>query len=207
MPLRSLPARLPGAVNPLHAVAQVERTLPGLAPAMQRALALVDLGEQSRAEAAEELGVSEPELARLLASGRKALRRTVAELPAGGWCERAERLISDRMDGVLTPAGEARLEAHLRGCERCATHEQRLVQAHDLLVVACLEAHPATPPLAAAPAAELRVVVPPAGTGEAPGERGVSPRVWHTAFVLALLLAIAAVALAVLGATGVVSVP
>lgn len=207
MPLRSLPARLPGPVNPVHAVAQVEHALPGLGPALHRALALVDLGAQPRAEVAEELGIPEPELARLLASGRKALRRTVAELPAGGWCERAERLISDRMDGVLTPAGHARLEAHLRSCERCATHEQRLVQAHDRLVDAYLEAHPAAPPLATVPAAELRAVEPLAEAGEAPGQQGVSPRVWHAAFVLAVLLVLAAVVLAVLGVSGVVSVP
>jgi hypothetical protein len=207
MLLRSLPARLPGPVDPVHAVALVERMLPGLGPGARRALALVDLGARPRAEAAEELGVAEPELSRLLAWGRKALRRRVAELPAGGWCERAERLIYDRMDGVLTPAGEARLEAHLPGCERCATHEQRLVQAHDLLVDAYLAAHPATPTVAAVPAAELRVVEPPAEAVDVTSRSAVSPRVWHMAFVLAVLLALAAVVLAVLGATGILPVP
>src|SRR5213082_254317 len=106
-------------------------------------------GARPRAQAAGELGVSEPELSRLLAVARKALRRTVAQLPAGGWCERAERLISDRLDGTLAPAGEARLDSHLLGCERCAIHEQRLVQAHDRLVEAYLEAHSPRPALAA----------------------------------------------------------
>jgi hypothetical protein len=207
--LRSLPARLPGPVNPVRAVAHLERTLPALAPAAHRALALVDLGACPRAEAAEELGIPEPELSRLLASGRKALRRTVAELPAGGWCERAEWLISERMDGVLTAPGEARMEAHLRGCGRCATHEQRLVQAHDLMVEAYLEAHPPAPAAAAVPApAELRVVEAPAEAGiVVPSDRAVSRRAWLVALLLAVLLALAAVVLAVLDATGVVSLP
>jgi anti-sigma factor RsiW len=132
----------------------------------------------------------------------------VAELPAGGWCERAERLISDRMDGVLNAAGEARLEAHLHGCERCATHEQRLVQAHDLMVKSYLEARRSAPAAAAVAApAELRVVEPPAEAGIVPSERGVSRRVWLVALLFAVLLALAAVVLAVLGATGVVSLP
>jgi len=42
-PLRSVPASLPGPVNPVHALAQVERALPDLAPDARRALALVDL--------------------------------------------------------------------------------------------------------------------------------------------------------------------
>jgi len=203
-PLRSVPASLPGPVNTVHALAQVERALPDLVPDARRALALVGLGSRPRAEAAGELGVSEPELSRLLAAARKALRRTVAQLPAGGWCERAERLISDRLDGALAAAGEARLDSHLLGCERCATHEQRLVQAHDLLVEAYLDAHPPRPALAASAkppaAAELRVVESP--DGRAPTLRG-----WHIAFVVGVLLALAAVVLAILGATGAVHVP
>jgi len=202
-PLRSVPASLPGPVNPVHALAQVERALPDLAPDARRALALVDLGSRPRAEAAGELGVSEPELSRLLAAARKALRRTVAQLPAGGWCERAERLISDRLDGALAAAGEARLDSHLLGCERCATHEQRLVQAHDLLVEAYLDTHAPRPALAASatrPAGELRVVEPP-------DERAPSLRGWHFAFVIGLLLALAAVVLALLAVTGAVHVP
>jgi len=202
-PLRSVPASLPGPVNTVHALAQVERALPDLVPDARRALALVGLGSRPRAEAAGELGVSEPELSRLLAAARKALRRTVAQLPAGGWCERAERLISDRLDGALAAAGEARLDSHLLGCERCATHEQRLVQAHDRLVEAYLEAHSPRPALAASatrPAAELRVV-------ESLDERAPSLRGWHIAFVVGVLLVLAAVVLAILGATGAVHVP
>jgi Putative zinc-finger len=218
-PLRSVPARLPGPVNPVHAIAQVARVLPDLAPEARRALALVDLGARPRTEAAIELGVAEHELSRLLSAGRKALRRTVAQLPAGGWCERAERLISDRIDGVLAPAGEARLTAHLRGCDRCATHEQRLVQGHDVLVQTYLEAHPPAPavaPKAAAGPAEVRLVEVPAGSAEArpeaggmagdTGDRMVSLRGWRVAFLVGALLALAAVVLALLSATGAVHV-
>ena len=42
-----------------------------------------------------------------LARARKALRRTLAALPGSGWCERAERLISDRIDGALADARRA----------------------------------------------------------------------------------------------------
>ncbi len=55
-------------------------------------------------DAARELAVEQSTLAEALATGRKALRRTLEPLPAGGWCERAERLISDRLDGGLDGA-------------------------------------------------------------------------------------------------------
>lgn len=196
--LRSVAAGVPGPANPVLAVAEVERVLPGLRPDAQRALALVDLGSASRDEAGAELGLSAAELSSLLAAARKALRRTVAPLPAGGWCERAERLISDRIDGALTPTGATRLDAHLRSCQRCRTHEQRLVQAHDRLVAAYLEAHAPAPALvsAAPPAAELRVVE------ATESEAKVSPRVWHAAFVLGVLLVVAGVVLALLAVSG-----
>jgi Putative zinc-finger len=188
-PLRSVPARLPGPVDPEHALAVVERVLPELRPEAQRALALVELVERPRAEVGD--------VGPLLAEGRKALRRTVAQLPADGWCERAERLISDRLDGALSPAGEARLEAHLRGCERCEAHERGLAQAHDRLVIAYLDAYPPAPS-AAPPLAELRVVEP------ITGDRA---RAWHAAFVVGILLAVAVVVLALLAVTGAVHAP
>jgi hypothetical protein len=143
---------------PLRSVdglAPVEKRLPGLDPEAQRALALVSLAGRPRAEAAGELGVSEAELSRLLAAGRKALRRTIAPLPSGGWCERAERLISDRIDGALAPQSRARLDAHLRACERCATHERKLAEAHGLL----LEARAPTSPPSLAVLLALAVLV------------------------------------------------
>jgi hypothetical protein len=186
-------------VNPVHALAQVEATLPALGSQCQRALALVDLAGRTRGEAATELGLPEPELSKLLADGRKALRRTLEALPSGGWCERAERLISDRLDGALTPSGGARLDAHMRSCERCAMHELKLVQAHDLLVESFLAEHaPAGPRAvaASAPAAELRVVGDVTLT---PDEARGLPVAWRAALVIAVLLVLAIAALALVG--------
>jgi putative zinc finger protein len=146
-PLRSVPARPAGPVGRPQALAVVEERLPDLAPAARRALALVALVGVSREQTGRELGVSPPELSELLASARKALRRKLEPLPAGGWCERAERLISDRLDGELAPRSARRLDAHLPACERCQTHERRLVQAHDELVAALDSAQPAVPAL------------------------------------------------------------
>ena len=80
------------------------------------------------------LGIDEETLAESLARARKELRRTLAALPGSGWCERGERLISDRIDGALAAQDEARLDVHLRNCPRCVEHERRLVQATDALV-------------------------------------------------------------------------
>jgi Putative zinc-finger len=189
-PLRSVPARPPGPVEPAEALAHVERRLPELAPAAREALAIVDLVGRPRADAAEELGVDPAALSDALVAARKALRRTLEPLPAGGWCERAERLISDRLDGVLTPSGAARLDAHLRGCDRCITHERRLIQAHDQLVESLGGERDggATPP-------ELRVVEPALeGT-----RRSV---LWYALLVIAVLLVVAAAVVGVLAAIG-----
>jgi hypothetical protein len=196
--LRSLPVRLPDPVNPVHALAQVEAMLPELSPDKQRALALVDLGASPRADAAGELGVPEAELSRMLAAGRKALRRTQQQLPSGGWCERAERLFSDHLDGALAPAGQARLDAHLGTCERCATHERKLVQAHDRLVEGYLAAHaPARPRAVEAPPAELRLAEP--SEPDAPAARLGGGVALRASLALAILLVIAAVVLAAIG--------
>ena len=167
-PLRPVPARPAGPIDPATATRAVVEWLPALAPEAARALALVALSEQARAEAAESLGVSEAELGDLLAGARKELRQTVASLGGRGWCERAEGLISDRLDGVL--AGKAdvrRLDVHLRNCARCVEHERRLVQATDALVGAL--GGPSVPsgretpvtPLAEAPQEAPPVEAPP----------------------------------------------
>jgi hypothetical protein len=191
-PLRSVPARVPGPVDAAEALAHVEAKLPELPTQAQRALALVEVAGRPRTVAANELGVAEADLSRLLAAGRKALRRTLAPLPAGGWCERAERLLSDRLDDALLARGAARLEAHLGGCERCVTHERKLLQARDQLIDSFVAAHFAPAP-ALAPAAELRLV-------EA-GEHAERSIAWRVAFVIVLLLAVMATVIALL-ATG-----
>src|SRR4051794_41860658 len=119
--------------------------------------------------------VSAELLADLLYAARKALRRSAFPLSASGWCERAERLLSDRVDGVLVPPGPARLDVHLRNCERCVEHERRLSQAREKLVREFIEAHPES--AGAGPAG--RPPAPPRGGGPGgvarPGFAGPPP--------------------------------
>ena len=151
-PLRPVPTRPAGPVHPASAAGAVAAALPGLDEREARALALVALAGRPRAEVAGELGIGAHELAEALARARKALRRTLQPLRASGWCERAERHISDRLDGELEERGAARLDVHLRNCSRCVEHERRLVQATDALVVESAGAPAAPPSLVAAPA-------------------------------------------------------
>jgi hypothetical protein len=133
-PLRPVPARPAGPLEPATAVRELSGWLPALPPTAVRALALVVLAERPRAEVAGTLGVSEAELGELLAAARKELRQTVVVLGGSGWCERAEGLISDRLDGALAERDVRRLDVHLRNCTRCVEHERRLVQATDALI-------------------------------------------------------------------------
>jgi putative zinc finger protein len=199
----------------------VRETLPGLDERATRALALAALAGRSREEIAGEVG---DDVGETLARGRKALRRSLFPLPGSGWCERAERLISDRMDDALLPPGPARLEVHLRNCDRCVEHERRLAQATDLLVASFVERHPAvapepepeTEPAEPAPAAPLRVVEPPPARAEPPpkeekrAELALMARArvslagvaWSALLVIAVLLTLATVAITVLGILG-----
>ena len=133
-PLRPVPARPAGPIDPAAALREVSSWLPALSPLAVRALALVVLAEQPRPDVASALDVSEAELAKLLAEARKELRQTIVVLGGSGWCERAEGLISDRLDGALADRDIRRLDVHLRNCARCVEHERRLVQATDALV-------------------------------------------------------------------------
>src|SRR3954453_13887053 len=123
--LRPVPLRPVGPVDPAEALAHVLAALPDLPEDAARALSLVEIAGRTRDKALEEMEISAGLLAELLYEGRKALRRSVFPLSASGWCERAERLVSDRIDGVLTPPGPARLDVHLRNCDRCVQHEPR----------------------------------------------------------------------------------
>ena len=159
--LRPVPLRPSGPVDPAQALAHVAASLPELDAAAAEALALVEIAGRTRAAAGEETGLSWDQLGGALYRARKALRRSMFPLSASGWCERAERLLSDRIDGELHPPGPARLDVHLRNCERCVEHERRLAQARERLVAAFVEAHPES--AGAGPAertgpAELRVI-------------------------------------------------
>jgi predicted DNA-binding protein (UPF0251 family) len=193
-PLRSVPVRPLHPVAPADAIAHVAERLPELTARERDALALVDLAGRSRVDAARELTLDQAALSEALATGRKAMRRTLEPLPAGGWCERAERLISNRLDGALGARGSARLDAHLRACERCETHERLLVQARDLLLSDLLARTPR--PAAAARRPELSVV------DARPPAAGRDTLRWGALVLVAALLVIAGVVIAVLAATG-----
>jgi hypothetical protein len=171
-PLRPVPARPPGPVDPATALSEVASWLPALDRPAARALALVVLAERPRPEVAESLGVSGAELGTLLAAARKELRQTLVTLGGSGWCERAEGLISDRLDGVLADTGARRLDVHLRNCGRCVEHERRLVQATDALVIG-LGGRPA--PVAGAPASLVEAPAAEAPQANDGGEEAIAP--------------------------------
>jgi hypothetical protein len=155
-PLRPVPARSAGPVDPAAAVREVSAALPALEPLEVRALALVALADRPRAEVAGLLAVEEEELGVLLAAARKELRQTLSPLSGSGWCERAEGLISDRLDGVVRERDGRRLDVHLRNCPRCVEHERRLVQATDALLAGIAPARPSGgPPIGDAPLAAV----------------------------------------------------
>src|SRR3954468_18801373 len=160
--LRPVPLRPVGPVDPSEALAHVVGALPELSEEAARALALIEIAGRTRDKALDELEISADALAELLYGARKALRRSVFPLSASGWCERAERLLSDRIDGALTPPGPARLDVHLRNCERCVDHERKLVQAREQLVRDFIDSHPHSAGAGPAerPLATLRVVEP-----------------------------------------------
>jgi hypothetical protein len=174
-PLRPVPDRPSEPVSDAAAVARVTAALPALSERERVALALAAVAAAPRGQVALRLGIDEQELSEVLARARKQLRRTVAPLPGSGWCERAERLISDRLDGVLADSDAGRLEVHLRNCPRCVEHERRLVQATDALVSGLAptgpqpphETAPAdAPPLTEAPPAEDAPPAEPAPPAE-----------------------------------------
>jgi hypothetical protein len=213
-PLRPVPGRPSGPVPDAAAVTLVAAALPALAERDRTAFALVALAGTARPAVAMRLGIAEEELADSLARARKELRRTLAALPGSGWCERSERLISDRIDGALAERDEARLDVHLRNCPRCVEHERRLVQATDALVAGVMPA-PGAPVVAPAaepvdqPAAkpELATVEPIAKPPEATPARRSSRELagaigWNALLVFAIVLALASLALALAGALG-----
>jgi Putative zinc-finger len=164
------PAAWPaGPLAPADAFARVSARIPSLGATAARALGLVELAGRTRSETAAELSLDSDALGALLADARRSLRRCEVALPGAGWCERAERLLSDRIDGVLAAAGERRLDAHLTSCERCTSHERALAIAREQLGAAPLAllparvpTRPAPPPAQAAPRppARLRLVGP-----------------------------------------------
>ena len=221
-PLRPVPSRRSGPADPATAIREVTAALPAMAPVEARALALVALAEQPRADVALALGIEEAELRTVLARARKELRRTVAVLGGSGWCERAELLISDRLDGELGAADTGRLDVHLRNCPRCVEHERRLVQATDWLLAGVPGGAPAAPVEAAPPLVEAPDEVAPEPEELTPAEpttaeiaaaaevlvtvrtrRQIAAAVaWNSMIALAILLTLVTIGLTVAGILG-----
>jgi Putative zinc-finger len=196
-PLRPVPSRPAGPVDPADAAAFVLQRLPALDADAANALARVEIAGHARAEGDAEA----------LARARKQLRRSLVALPSSGWCERAERSMSDRLDGALEPPASTRLEAHLANCPRCVEHDLRLAQAMDLLLRDFALAYPGPPALAAVPdkpaeAPPLRAVGDAPEPVEARSGLGVPAVGWAVLIVLAIVLALAAAALLATGAFG-----
>jgi hypothetical protein len=148
--------------------------LPELDAVPRRGLALA-LAGVPRAGIASELGLSGAALSAELAAGRKAVRRTRVELGSGGRCERAERALSDRLDGVLSELDARFLDAHLARCSRCRTHEAELTTALDELRAGFAEVEPE--PDAEPPAVEAAPEPPAVEAGaEPPAVEPAPPR-------------------------------
>lgn len=196
-PLRPVPTRPAGPVDPAVAIRHVGRWLPDLDEEAVRALALVEIAGRPRSDLEGDAGA-------VLARARKALRRSTGPLPGSGWCERAERLISDRIDGALEAPGPTRLEAHLANCPRCVEHDLRLAQAADALLRAFAEAHPTPLRLAAvaSPTEEDAAPVAAAANAEAAPPPPAAPVVSRVLLAVAVLLAVLAVAIAVAASLG-----
>jgi hypothetical protein len=210
VPLRPVPRRPEGPVDPEAALRHVTERLPTLDPLAATALALVEIGGRTRSEAAAAAAVSGDELGEALANARRELRRSLRPLRGSGWCERAERSLSDRLDGELEPPHAQRLDVHLRNCPRCVEHERWLAQATDSLLREFLERHAAQRPRpegeagAALAAPELSVVreapaeaEPAAAAG--PSRQRLATLGWYALFTLAVLLIVAAVVMALVG--------
>jgi len=197
-PLRPVPGQPAEPVTDAAAVTLVAAALPSLPEPDRTALALVALAGTPRGHVALRLKRDEAELSGALARARKELRRTVAALGGSGWCELAERMISDRLDGALADPDVQRLDVHLRNCPRCVEHERRLVQATDALVASAAGVPYAFPPAPAAATARRRAASAPAADGDdAEASRALLRALPLQALIaVSVLLALAAIVLA-----------
>jgi len=190
-PLRPVPEHPAEPITDAAAVTLVADALPGLPEPDRTALALVALARMPRRQVAARLGRDEAEVAESLARARKELRRTVAALVGSGWCERAERLISDRIDGALADGDGVRLDVHLRNCPRCVEHERGLVRATDALVATAGGVPFAFPVPAAQAASAARRTAAAAGAAEtAAPDDSAAPSALLRALPLQALIAV-----------------
>src|SRR4051794_950093 len=126
-------AALPATALRDRAERHVFATLAELPALERRVLALLELTGADRAAAARDTGLDEQGVRQAAARARKALRRARAPLAAGGRCEHAELLLSDRIDGLLEWRDGRWLDIHLDRCPRCREHEALLSEAREEL--------------------------------------------------------------------------
>lgn len=162
------PAGQPVPVLRDRAERHVFERVPELPAIERRVLALLDLADAGRAAAAADTGLDDTALRFAAKRARKALRRTGAPLAAGARCERAELMLSDRLDAPLRHTDRRWLDIHLARCPRCAEHETLLAAAREDLRATFLAEPPALPPApepdALPPAKDrLRLVPEPVG--------------------------------------------
>lgn len=169
-------ARQPAPALRDRAERHVFAALPELPAIERRVLALLELAGAERAAAGAEVGLEDEPLRLAAQRARKTLRRTLAPLAAGGRCERAELLHSDRLDAPLSRADRRWLEIHLARCPRCAEHVALLGRARAALRESfAVQPAPAdAPPVAAETSAaderRLRAVPPPPAATPTPPE-------------------------------------
>lgn len=159
---------MPSAPQPASALRdRAERhvfaLLPELGAVERRVLALLELTDAGRAAAAADTGLDDTALRFAAKRARKDLRRGSAPLAAGARCERAELLLSDRLDAPLARQERKWLEIHQARCPRCAEHATLLATARDELRASFVAEPPPAPapPPAPEPRAKLRVVPVP----------------------------------------------
>src|SRR3954447_23243813 len=144
-------------------------------PAIERrVLALLELADADRAATARDTGLDEQGARHAAARARRALRRARGRLAAGGRCQHAELLLSDRIDGTIDWRDGRWLDIHLDRCPRCREHEALLEEARSELR-ATFVAEPEEPVAAPEPSrpderARLRVVPEPSTDEEVPPE-------------------------------------
>lgn len=145
--------------------------LPDLPAVERRVLALLELADGDRAAAGADTGLDDTALRFAAKRARKALRRESAPLSAGARCERAELLISDRLDAPLPRDDRRWLEVHLGRCPRCAEHQRLLAAAREELLASFTAQPPAleAPP---EPRGHLRAVPDPPPPGDTTDEMG-----------------------------------
>jgi RNA polymerase sigma factor (sigma-70 family) len=101
---------------------EIRQALGHLSFNQRSALIMRELEGRSYGEIGEILDLSVSAVETLIFRARRALRE---QLEGGLTCGEAEATLSKRLDGILAPAEQRALRAHLRECRECATLERK----------------------------------------------------------------------------------